>query len=164
MGCIGQSLLTHGGASQRISLFHHGGQQCRAPVRPLPWKIQLGPAVVAVDGKGCVDGPAQGERVDDCAGAQIKDLLHRSFQRGIGNEARSHGVHRHADRAALSDDVCDLHFTTLRQPRGHEVLRHPAGCIRTAAVRLGGVLAGERAAADVRGRAVLVRYPPPDRP
>ena len=82
-------------ASQRISLFHHGGQQRRAPVRPFPWKIQFGPTKVTVCRQGRVDGPSQGERVDDCAGAQIKDLLHRSFQRGIGNEARSHGVHRH---------------------------------------------------------------------
>src|ERR1035437_3392961 len=69
---------------------------------------------------------------------------------------RAERLDHHRDGVRDADRICDLHFGPFCQAGGDDVLRHPAGRIGGRAVDLGGVLAGEGAAAVPRHAAVGV--------
>src|SRR6185436_19855900 len=68
----------------------------------------------------------------------------------LGPEAVDH----YRDGPGDADRVGHLDLAAVREARGHDVLRHPAGGVAGGAVDLGGVLAAERAAA-VAGHAAV---------
>ena len=94
-----------------------------------------------------IDGLAQVEIADDSGGTQVKDLLHSSLQSLVGHLARAESLHQHADGASHADGVGQLHLAAGSQAGSHHILCHPAGSVSGAAIHLGGILAGESAAA-----------------
>ena len=60
------------------------------------------------------------------------------------------------DRVRIADGVGELNFAARRQTGGHDVLRDLAAHVSRAAIHLGRVLAGERAAAVTAHAAVAV--------
>ena len=76
-------------------------------------------------------------------------VLHR-------NSLRAERIDVHADRLRMPDRVGELHFARDAKPGGDDVLRHPAAHVSGAAIDLGRILAGERAAAVTAHAAVAV--------
>ena len=70
--------------------------------------------------------------------------------------ASAEGVHPDRDRLGHADGIGQLDLAALGQTGGHHVLCHPAGGIGRRAVHLGGILAGEGAAAVGGGAAVSI--------
>ncbi len=118
---------------------------------------------MAVGGGLAIDGPAQVQPVDDGGGAQVEHLLHRRLQSLVAHRAGAEGVHPNGHRPGHADGVGQLHLALVGQPRGHHVLGHPPGGVGGGAVHLGGVLAGEGAAAVGRGAAVCIHDDFPSR-
>ena len=109
---------------------------------------------MAVGRQLAIDRLSQVQIPDDGGGPQVKDLLHSLFQLLIPHRTGTEGIHQHADGLGHADGVGQLHLALPGQSCRHDVLGHPAGGVSSGAVHLGGVLAGEAAAA-VRGAAAI---------
>ena len=90
---------------------------------------------------------AQPEGFDDGAGAQVKVLLHQGGEVGVADGTGAKAFHQDAHRPGHADGVAELHLGLAGQSCSHQGLGHVAGGIGGGAVHLGGVLAGEGAAA-----------------
>ena len=74
-------------------------------------------------------------------------FLHQLQYPVIGDHPCAEGVHPDGDRLGHADGIGQLNLALAGQPGGYDVLGHPAGGVGGGAVHLGGVLAGEAAAA-----------------
>ena len=90
---------------------------------------------------------AQVEDLDDGAGAQVEVLLHQGREAVVVEAAGAEALHQDAHGLGHADRVAELHFHLAGQAGGHQGLGHVAGRVGSRAVHLGGVLAGEGAAA-----------------
>ncbi len=80
-------------------------------------------------------------------GAHVEYLAHQFRQAVFAHLAGAEGLHHDGDRLGHADGIGHLHLATLAQAGGHQVLGHVAPHVGRRAVHLGGVLAGECAAA-----------------
>ena len=81
------------------------------------------------------------------AGRRSKTSSTASWICSTGHLLGAEALHEQAHRLGLADRVGDLRLAAVGQAGGDHVLGHPAHRVRGAAVHLGRVLAGERAAA-----------------
>ena len=88
------------------------------------------------------------------AGRRSKHLEDGLLDVLVGDHAGAEGLDEDADRGGLADRVGDLGLAAARQAGGDDVLGDPAHGVRSGAVDLRGVLAGERTAA-VAGHAAV---------
>ena len=95
---------------------------------------------------GGIDGPAQIQLADDAAGGQVADLTQQLGHLLVGNLAGTVGVNADRNRLCHTDGIGQLHLNLISQTCSHQILGHIAGHVCTAAVHLGGILAGEGAA------------------
>ena len=109
---------------------------------------------MTVSGETAVDGLPEVKVADDGGGTEVEHLIYRLLQHVVGNGAGAEGSDVHTDRVSHADGVGELYLAAVRETGGHDVLGHPAGRVGRAAVDLGGVLAGEAAAA-VRGASAI---------
>ena len=134
-----------------------GGLELFDLVGALPRELDVDAAEVTVCGGLRVNRALEVKLVDDRGGTQVEHLAHGLLDLLAGHAdfgAERLDVDRH--RFSHANRVGDLQLDTVRQPRGDDVLRHPAGRVRGGTVDLGRVLAAERAAAMVGGAAVRV--------
>ena len=125
-------------------------------ISPLPSKFgELAPEVTVIRGE-VVDGAAQVEVADDGAGAQVEVLAHQAGDLLIGDRAGAEGLHVDRERVRHADGVRHLDLAAFGEPGGDHVLGDPARGVGSRAVHLGGVLAGESAAAVAPHAAVRV--------
>ena len=94
-----------------------------------------------------INGAAQTEVADNSCRTQIENSLYSIFKLDVGIFCSAEGVNADADRLCNTDCVCKLNLALLCKTCGNNVLGHPACCVCCAAVNLGGILAGECAAA-----------------
>ena len=102
-----------------------------------------------------VDRPVQPADARGCrAGERFISSFTTLASRSSLTSRRCREVDIDRERLGDADRIADLDGAVVRQPGGHDVLRHIARGIGGRAVDLGRVLAGERAAA-MRGRAAI---------
>ena len=118
---------------------------------------------MAVGRGGPVDGALEIEHGDEALRAQIEVLADQRGDGGIVHRARAEGVDGDGGRFGDPNGVGDLDLTALRQSRCHDVLCHVAPRVSGAPVHLGGILAGESAAAVACHAAVGVHNDLPPR-
>src|SRR6266516_2355962 len=116
-------------------------------VGQLPGEVRLLPAEVTVCGRLRVDRAKQVQVPDDRRRAEIEDLEHGLLDLPGRHLLGAEALDEEADRLRLADRVGDLRLAPVRQPGRDDVLGDPAHGVGGAAVHLGGILAGERAAA-----------------
>ena len=122
----------------------------------LPGQIDVGAAKVTVSGGLLVDGTAQVQLLDDLGGTHVEVLVDDLGQLLLAEDAGAVGVHQYADGVSHADGVGQLDLALAAQTGGHQVLGDVPGHVGGGTVHLGGVLAGESAAAMSGGAAVGV--------
>ena len=80
-------------------------------------------------------------------GLRSKIVLDDLGDLAFGNRARAECVDEHRYRLRHADDVGELHLAALRQFRCDDIFRHVTRHISRAAIDLGRILSGKRAAA-----------------
>ena len=90
------------------------------------------------------------------AGRKVEEGLDGLGDLGAIDALGAEGVHEHRDRSRDADGVGHLDLAAFGRAGGDDVLGDPARGVGAGAVDLGGVLAGERAAAVARHPAVGV--------
>ena len=88
---------------------------------------------------------AEVEHLFDAGRGEVEVLCDNFFDLAVVNLAGTEGVHEHGHGLGVADGVGELHFATVGEACGHDVLGHVAGGVGCTAVDLGGVLAAERA-------------------
>ncbi len=94
--------------------------------------------------------------LDDLGRAHVEALVDDGGELLLVQHAGAVGVHQNGDGVGHADGVGQLDLALAAQAGGHQVLGDVAGHVGGGAVHLGGVLAGEAAAAVGRGAAVGV--------
>ena len=92
--------------------------------------------------------------MDDSLGCQVvsvTDVLFNKLRRLV---FRTEALNAHAHGLCYPDGVCQLDFTLVSVPSLHDVLGNAARHVRTAAVHLRGVFAGQRTTTDPADAAV----------
>ena len=102
---------------------------------------------MALGSSGSIDGLAQIQLADDARRRQIAGLAQQLGHGLVGDLTGAVAIHPDGDRLRHTDGIGQLHLDLLGQAGSHQILGHIAGHIGSAAVHLGGVLAGEGAAA-----------------
>ena len=131
-----------------LELLHHVGV--------LPGQIHVGAAEVAIGGSLLVDGAAEIQVLDDLGRAHVEAIVDDGGELLLVQHAGAVGVHQNGDGVGHADGVGQLNLALAAQAGGHQVLGDVAGHVGGGAVHLGGVLAGEAAAAVGRGAAIGV--------
>ena len=124
-----------------------GGAQVGHGVGLFPGELGQLAAEVAVAGGLGVDGTLEVQTLGDEVGAHVEDFTHGLGQHFVGDLAGALGGDQHAHRVGYADAVGDLDFAHGGQTGGHHVLGDVTAHVGAGAVHLGGVLAGEGAAA-----------------
>ena len=83
-------------------------------------------------------------------------LADERFDLFLGNHGGAAGVDHQRDRLCHTNGIRHLHFASVGEAGGHDVLGHIAHGIGGRAIDLAGILAGERAAAVVGGATIRV--------
>ena len=109
-----------------------------------------------VSGRLPVYGTAQVEPVDDRSRTQIERLCNDLRDLIFRNLCRTERFDRNVHRARDADGICDLHFATIRQPGGDDILCNVACRVCAGAIDLRRIFSGKRAAAVPRHPAVRV--------
>ena len=130
------------GAYASAAAFRASVRSVRSQATP-----QVLPAHVAVGRQRAVDRRPQVQIPDDGRGPQVEHPADGGLQPVVAHGAGAEGVHQHAHRLGHADGVGQLHLAAPGQAGGHDVLGHIPGGVGRGAVHLGGVLAGEAAAA-----------------
>ena len=113
----------------------------------LPAHAEILAAHVAVGGELAVDGTAQVEVADDGARTKVEHFLNGVGQDRVGNRAGAEGLNEDGYGSRYADSVGKLYLAALCETGCDDVLCSVACGVGGAAVDLGGVLAGEGAAA-----------------
>ena len=116
-----------------------------------PGQIHVGAAEVAIGGSLLVDGAAEIQVLDDLGRAHVEAIVDDGGELLLVQHAGAVGVHQNGDGVGHADGVGQLNLALAAQAGGHQVLGDVAGHVGGGAVHLGGVLAGEAAAAVGRG-------------
>ena len=90
------------------------------------------------------------------AGLKLKTAIHGALDRFLVDGVGAEGVDVHAHRIGMADGVGELDFAARREAGRDDVLRDPAAHVSRAAIDLGRIFAGERAAAVTAHAAVAV--------
>src|SRR5438445_7175857 len=98
---------------------------------------------------GCfaIDRSKQIELLDDLGWLEIENFPDGALQFFFVHLAGAEGVHAHAHGLGMTNGVGELNFTSVRQTRCDDILRHPAPHVSSAAIHLCWVFSGKRAAA-----------------
>src|SRR6202521_4808807 len=139
-----------------LELEAGGLTQHRCAAGVLPGEVRLVTAEMSISCGLAVDRPAQIEVTDDGGRAHREVLSDQRLDTPVrdGPGAEAVGVDR--DRLGDPDGVSQLDLDALGNAGGHQVLRDVAGHVAGGTVHLGGVLAGEGAAAMASDTAVGV--------
>ena len=125
-------------------------------VRLFPSEIVVVATEVAAERGLFVNRATELERVDDTARGEREDFADGVGEFLFANFAGSGQVDQDADRLRNADGVGELNFARVGQTGGDDIFRDVASHVRGAAVDLGRVFAGERAAAVTSPTAVGV--------
>ncbi len=104
-------------------------------------------AEMAVGCGGSVDGTAQVEAANDAAGGHVHGGAEQLGHLLVGNDAGAVGIHTDGNGLSYADGIGQLHLNLLGKACSNQVLGHVAGHVGSGTVHLGGILAGEGAAA-----------------
>ena len=111
---------------------------------------------MAEGGRAAVDGAAEIETADDRFRTEVEGRFHGFRELAVGNLAGAKGVHHDGNRLCHADGIGKLDLAALGKPGCHDVLCDVPRRIGCTAVHLGGILAGECAAAVARVTAIGV--------
>lgn len=121
----------------------------------LPREVAL--TEMSVGGHGVVVHILKMELFNDSARGQVVLRLDEISQHIVAELAGSECVHRNGDRLRNADGIGDLYFAAMCVVCGNDVAGNLPRHIRAGAVNLGGVFAGESAAAMTAYAPVAVR-------
>ena len=124
-----------------------GAAQRRGAVGALPREVVVVAAEVPVGSGLLVDRPVQTQLLAEGPGAQVEMLVHQLRDLRAADLLGAERLDHHRHRVSHADRVGDLHLRALGKAGGDDVLGHPACSVGGGAIHLGGVLAGEGAAA-----------------
>src|SRR5579864_7927554 len=132
------------------------GARLRRAAGVLPGEVLLVAAEMAVGRGLAIDRPAQIEIADDAGRAHREVLADQGLDAPVRDGAGAEAVGADRDRLGDPDGIGQLDLDALGDAGGDQVLRDVARHVAGGAVHLGGVLAGEGAAAVAPDAAVAV--------
>ena len=121
-----------------------------------PGEVRIGAAEMAVSRGLLEDGPLQFQILDHGRGLEAEGVLDDLQELVFRDDRGVVSVDHDGQRVGQADGVGHLDFAALGQARGHHVFGHVAQHVGGGAVHLGGVFAGEGAAAVIAPAAVGV--------
>ena len=121
-----------------------------------PGEVRVGAAKVAVSRGFLEDGPLQFQILDHGGGLEAEGFLDDLQELVFRDDRGAVSIDHDGQRVGQADGVGHLDLAALGQAGGHHVFGHVAQHVGGGAVHLGGVFAGEGAAAVVAAAAVGV--------
>src|SRR5450755_747610 len=131
-------------------------RQLRRLAGCFPGEIRVIASKVAVGRGLAVNRPAQVERFNDALGRQFEIRPHQILNDGGLDFAGAEGIDPNADRFGHTDGVGELHFATVGQFGGNNILGDVPRHVGGGTVDLGRILAAECAATVTAHAAVSV--------
>src|SRR4051812_30558197 len=133
-----------------------GTLECGRLVGGFPAEVALFASEVAISRSLLVDRTAQIQRLDDALRSELEMLANELLNFRLRQFAGAEGLDQHADWVGHADCVRQLHFATLCQSGGNNVLRNVARHVTSGAIYLCRILARERSPAVTSHAAVCV--------
>src|SRR5882762_2674620 len=133
--------------SDRFALQTGIGGEPGGFVGCLPGEIGVAAAEVSIRRGLAVNRTPQIKRIDDLARLELEVRPYQTRNQLGVDLLGSESIHQYTNGFSYSDGVGELHFATIGQSGGHDVLRDIARHVGGRTVHLGRILAAERAAA-----------------
>src|SRR3990170_7491147 len=113
------------------------------PGEAFPGKVEVVAPKVTIAGGLAEDRPPEVEVTDDCARAQVEELLHESGDLVVGKLAGAEGLDVDRKRMGNADGVGHLDLAAGGQAGGDDVLGRVPGRVGAGAIDLRGILTAE---------------------